>query len=209
MRNQKSNPRIVYWMGNSLYLNVTNRCSNDCYFCFRKFKNGIRDFNLKLENEPSIDEVKKELRKVINKQNWNEVVFCGFGEPLERLDLILELTRWVKKHFLKTIRVDTNGHGYLLNQGRYVVRELKDAGLDKICVSLNAADEATYNMVCKPSFEDAYEKVLEFINKSLEAGLETEATAVTISEVDIQKVKDLTEKMGVKFSERQYISLFW
>jgi wyosine [tRNA(Phe)-imidazoG37] synthetase (radical SAM superfamily) len=74
---------------------------------------------------------------------------------------------------------------------------------------LNAADEATYNMACKPSFEDAYEKVLEFINKSLEAGLETEATAVTISEVDIQKVKDLTEKMGVKFSERQYISLFW
>ena len=59
------------------------------------------------------------------------------------------------------------------------------------------------------SFEDAYEKVLEFINKSLEAGLETEATAVTISEVDIQKVKDLTEKMGVKFSERQYISFFW
>ena len=209
MHVQKSNPRIVYWMGNTLYLNVTNRCSNNCYFCFRKFKNGIRDFNLKLEKEPSVDEVKKELRKIINKKNWNEVVFCGFGEPLERLDLILEVTRWLKKHFPRTIRVDTNGHGYLLNKGRDVVRELKDAGLDRISVSLNANDKATYDKVCKPSFEDAYEMVLEFINKSVEAGIETEATAVTISEVDIQKIKDLTKRIGVKLSLRQYITLFW
>lgn len=209
MHDQKSNPRVVYWMGNSLYLNVTNRCSNDCYFCFRKFKNGIRDFNLKLEKEQGVDEVKKELCKVINKKNWNEVVFCGFGEPLERLDLILEVTRWLKKQYVKTIRVDTNGHGYLLNRGREVARELKDAGLDKISVSLNSADKAIYNKVCKPSFENAYENVLEFINKSLEAGLETEATAVTISEVDIQKVKDLTERMGVNFSLRHYIPFFW
>jgi cyclic pyranopterin phosphate synthase len=209
MHAQKSNPRIVYWMGNTLYLNVTNRCSNDCYFCFRKFKNGIREFDLKLKNEPTFNEVQKELREVINKKKWNEVVFCGFGEPLERLDLVLEVTRWLKKRYVKTIRVDTNGHGYLLNPGREVELELKDAGLDKISVSLNASDRATYNKVCKPSFENAYENVLESINKSLEAGLETEVTAVTVSEVDIQKVKDLTEKMGVKFSERQYISFFW
>ena len=209
MHDQKSNPRVVYWMGNSLYLNVTNRCSNDCYFCFRKFKNGNRDFNLKLKNEPTFNEAQKELRKVINKKKWKEVVFCGFGEPLERLDLILEVTRWLKKQHVKTIRVDTNGHGYLVNRVREVARELKDAGLDKISVSINASDKATYNKVCKPSFEDAYEMVLEFINKSLEAGLETEVTAVTISEVDIQKVKKLTERMGVKFSLRQYIQFFW
>jgi len=206
---QKRYPKIVYWMDNTLYLNVTNRCSNDCYFCFRKFKNGIREFNLKLKNEPTVNEVQKELNKVINKKKWNEVVFCGFGEPLERLDLILEVTRWLKKQHIKTIRVDTNGHGYLLNRGRDVARELKDAGLKKISISLNASDKATYNKVCKPSFEDAYEMVLEFINKSLEAGLETEATAVTISEVDIQKVKNLADGKGVKFSLRQYIPFFW
>ncbi len=209
MHDQKSNPRVVYWIGNTLYLNVTNRCSNDCYFCFRKFKNGIRDFNLKLKNEPTFNEAQKELRKVINKKKWKEVVFCGFGEPLERLDLILEVTHWLKKQHVKTIRVDTNGHGYLVNRGREVARELKDAGLDKISVSINASNKVTYNKVCKPSFEDAYEMVLEFINKSLEAGLETEVTAVTISEVDIQKVKKLTERMGVKFSLRQYIQFFW
>ena len=196
MHARKRNPSVVYWLGNSLYLNVTNRCSNSCYFCFRRFKKGIREFNLKLEKEPTTEEVIKELRKVINRKNWSELVFCGFGEPLERLDLVLEVTRWIKKHYWKTVRVDTNGQGYLLNRGRDVVRELKEAGVDKVSVSLNAHDKETYNQVCKPVFRDAYENVLEFIKKAKEEGLETEATAVTIPEVDLAKVKELAERIG-------------
>ena len=209
MHARKRNPSVVYWLGNSIYLNVTNRCSNSCYFCFRKFKKGIREFNLKLEKEPTSEEVIEELRKVINRKNWSEVVFCGFGEPLERLNLVLEVTRWVKKHYWNTVRVDTNGQGYLLNKGRDVVLELKEAGVDKVSVSLNAYDKATYNQVCKPVFEDAYENVLEFIKKAKEEGLETEATAVTIPEVDLAKVKELAERIGVKFSVREYIPCFW
>ena len=203
------NPSVVYWLGNSVYLNVTNRCSNSCYFCFRKFKNGIREFNLKLEKEPTSEEVIEELRKVINRKNWSEVVFCGFGEPLERLNLVLEITRWVKKRSWKAVRVDTNGQGYLLNKGRDVVRELKEAGVDKVSISLNAHDKATYNQVCKPVFKDAYEIVLEFIKKAKEEDLETEATAITIPEVDLAKVKELAENMGVKFTVREYIPCFW
>ena len=209
MHARKRNPSIVYWLGNSLYLNVTNRCSNSCYFCFRKFKNGIQEFNLKLEKEPTSEEVIEELRKVRNRKSWSEVVFCGFGEPLEKLNLVLEVTRWIKKHYWKVVRVDTNGQGYLLNKGRDVVRELKDAGVDKVSVSLNAYDKATYNQICKPVFEDAYENVLEFIKKAKEEGLETEATAVTITEVDLAKVKELAENMGIKFSVREYIPCFW
>jgi cyclic pyranopterin phosphate synthase len=209
MPTHNRNPSVAYWLGNSLYLNVTNRCPNSCYFCFRRFKKGIREFNLKLENEPTTEEAIEELRKVINRKNWSEVVFCGFGEPLERLDLVLEVTRWIKKHTWKTVRVDTNGQGYLLNRGRDVVRELKEAGVDKVSVSLNAHDKTTYNQVCKPVFEDAYENVLEFIKKAKEEGLETEATAVTIPEVDLAKVKELAENMGVKFSAREYIPFFW
>jgi len=209
MHARKRNPSVVYWLGNSLYLNVTNRCSNSCYFCFRKFKNGIREFNLKLEKEPTSEEVIEELRKVIDRKSWSEVVFCGFGEPLERLNLVLEVTRWIKKHYWKAVRVDTNGQGYLLNKGRDVVQELKEAGVDKVSVSLNAHDKATYNQICKPVFEDAYENVLEFIKKAKEEGLETEATAVTITEVDLAKVKELAENMGIKFSVREYIPCFW
>jgi cyclic pyranopterin phosphate synthase len=202
-------PSVVYWMNDNLYLNVTNKCPNNCYFCFRRFKKGIRDFNLKLEKEPAPKEVIEELQRVINRKNWNEVVFCGFGEPLERLDLVLEVTQWIKKNHWKTVRVDTNGQAYLLNNGRNVAQELKKAGVDKVSVSLNAHDKTTYNQVCKPTFEDAYENVLEFIKKAKKEGMETEATAVTIPEVDITKVKELAEKLGVKFAVREYLPFFW
>jgi TatD family-associated radical SAM protein len=209
MHAPKRNPNVVYWLGDKLYLNATNKCPNNCYFCLRRYKKGVREFNLKLEKEPTAEEVIKELQKVINRKNWSEIVFCGFGEPLERLNLVLEVTQWVKKHHWKTVRVDTNGQGYLLNKGRDVVRELKEAGVDKVSISLNAHDKETYNQVCKAVFRDAYENVLEFIKKAKEEGLETEATAVTIPEVDLSKVKELTENMGVKFSIREYIPCFW
>ncbi|PVX26441.1 MAG: metallo cofactor biosynthesis protein [Candidatus Bathyarchaeum sp.] len=209
MQTRNKNPNIVYWLGNNVYLNVTNKCSNSCYFCFRKFKNGIKEFNLKLEHEPTTKEVMEELQKNINKKNWNEIVFCGFGEPLERLDLVLEVTKRIKKQYWKTVRVDTNGQAYLLNKGRNVVQELKDAGVDKISVSLNAPDKETYNQICKPIFEDAYENVIEFIKKANKEGLQIEATAVTIPEVEITKVKELAERIGVKFAVREYIPFFW
>jgi cyclic pyranopterin phosphate synthase len=209
MNNRKRNSSVVYYLGNSLYLNITNKCSNSCYFCFRKFKNGVKEFNLKLEKEPTSEEVIDELRKFKNRKNWSEVVFCGFGEPLERLDLVLEITEWIKKNYWKTVRVDTNGQGYLLNKGRNVMREMKNTGVDKVSVSLNAHDKATYNQICKPEFEDAYENVLEFIKKAKDEGLETEATALTIPEVDLAKVKELAQKIGVKFSVREYIPFFW
>ena len=206
-RNKK--PSVIYWLGNKLYLNVTNKCSNSCYFCFRKFKNGIKEFNLKLEREPTSIEAIEELRKVINRKNWTEVVFCGFGEPLERLNLILDVTRQVKKQYWKTVRVDTNGQGYLLNKGIDVAQELKNAGVDKVNVSLNAHNKLTYNQICKPIFEDAYENVLEFIKKAKDAGLETKATILAIPEVDITKVKELADSLRVKFAVRKNFTFFW
>jgi len=201
-------PSVVYWLGNGLYLNVTNRCPNNCYFCFRKFKNGIKGFNLKLGEEPSSNEVVKELQKVINRKNWSEVVFCGFGEPLERLNCVLEVATWIKKHFGKVVRIDTNGQGYLLNKGREVVKELKKAGVGKVSVSLNAHDKATYNQVCRPEFENAFENVLEFIGKA-KGEFDTEITTVTIPEVDISKVRELAKRMEVGFRVREYIPCFW
>jgi len=204
----KKSPSVVYWLGNNLYLNITNRCPNNCYFCFRKFKDGIEGFNLKLRKEPSQNEVIKKLQEVINRKNWSEVVFCGFGEPLERLDCVLEVTRWIKKHSGRIVRIDTNGQGYLLNKGRKVVKELKEAGVDKISVSLNAHEKETYNQVCKPAFENAFENVLEFIEKAREE-FDVEITAVTIQEVNIPKVREIARKLGVGFRIREYIPCFW
>ena len=204
----KKTPSIVYWLGDNLYLNITNRCSNNCYFCFRRFKNGIEGFNLKLRREPSPIEVIKQLEGVINRKSWREVVFCGFGEPLERLDCLLEVTKWIKKHSGKVVRIDTNGQGYLLNRERDVVKELKEAGVNKVSVSLNAHNEETYSRICKPQFQNSFEHVLEFVEKA-KGELETEITAVTIPEVNVTKVRQLAANMGVRFRVRKYIPCFW
>ncbi|MEM1540156.1 MAG: TatD family nuclease-associated radical SAM protein [Candidatus Bathyarchaeia archaeon] len=206
----KRRPSIVYWLGENLYLNITNRCSNNCYFCLKNFRDGVGGFNLKLEREPAVNEIVTELENVINWRNWREIVFCGFGEPLMRLDCALEVSKWIRKHYGKivTLRVDTNGQAFLLNKGRKVVEELKTAGIDKVSVSLNAHDEETYNQVCRPTFKNAFKSIIEFIEKAKEP-LELEITAVRIPEVDIQKVEEIAKQLGIKFRVREYIQPFW
>jgi len=207
---RQEKPTAVYWLGNTLYLNITNKCSNNCYFCFKNFKRGVSDFNLKLAEEAGPAQIISNLEEVMFKNNWAEMVFCGFGEPTERLDCLLEVTRWMRQHHGKTlpIRLNTNGHGYALNYGRDVVKELKAAGVDKVSVSLNASDEKEYEEVCRPKFPDAYKTVLEFIVKAKEE-LEVEVTAVTIPEVDLQRVAVVAEKMNVKLRLKPHIPCFW
>ena len=203
-------PRTVYWLDDKLYLNITNKCSNKCIFCFRNFKRGVGDFTLKLSEEPSFEQIALELDEAMKRKRWKEVVFCGFGEPTERLDLLLMLARCIKWRYDEpvAIRVNTNGHGYALNAGRDVVGELKAAGIDKVSVSLNAGDEETYSEVCKPALAGAYDAVLDFIEKA-KAKLDVEVTAVTTPEVDLRKVEELAKQMGVKFRLRQHIPCFW
>lgn len=202
-------PSTVYWLGDNLYLNITNRCSNRCIFCFRNFKRGVGDFMLWLGAEPSFEEVTKEIEQAMRTRTWKEVVFCGFGEPTERLDLLLEVAQWTKRRYGNVaIRVNTNGHGYMHNAGRDVVEKLKTAGVNKVSVSLNAHDEETYDEVCKPAFAGAYAAVLKFIEKA-KGKLDVDVTAVTTPEVDLHKVEELAKRMGVKFRLRVCIPCFW
>ncbi|MEM3699637.1 MAG: TatD family nuclease-associated radical SAM protein [Candidatus Bathyarchaeia archaeon] len=203
-------PRTVYWLGNKLYLNITNKCSNNCYFCIRNFKNGVGDFNLKLSREPSTSEIISELQNIINLKNWSEIVFCGFGEPLERLACLLEVCRWIRRYYGKpiSIRIDTNGQGFLINKERDLLNELKEAGVNRISVSLNAHNKEIYNQICKPAYENAFESILEFLEKA-KGNFETEITAVAIPEVEISKVEEIAKKLGVKFRLREYIPGSW
>jgi cyclic pyranopterin phosphate synthase len=203
-------PRTVYWLDDKLYLNITNKCSNKCIFCFRNFKRGVGGFNLKLSEEPSLEQITLELNEALKRKRWKEVIFCGFGEPSERLDLLLILTRYIKQRHEKpvSIRVNTNGQGYLLNPGRDLVEEFKAAGIDQVSVSLNAGDKETYNEICKPFFDGSYKAVRGFIEKA-KTKLNVEVTAVTTPEVDLHKVEDMAKDLGVKFRLRQYIPCFW
>ncbi len=209
MTNQEE-PTTIYWLNNTLYLNITNRCSNDCWFCFRNFKNGIGDFNLKLKTEPAGAQVKAELETALPKRRWSEAVFCGFGEPTARLDLLLELARWTKKHCpTLPVRVDTNGHGCHLNPGRNVAEELKAAGVFSVSVSLNGYDEATYSENCRPTFEDGFATTMDFVRQAKAAGLETEISVVRMPEVDVEKVRVVAQELGVELRVRDYLPCFW
>ncbi len=203
-------PRSVYWLDNTLYLNITNQCSNNCYFCLKRYKRGVGGFNLKLTHKPTVEEIITELAEVLHTHNWEELVFCGFGEPTEQLDILLEVTRWVRQHYGRPlqIRLDTNGHGYVLNRGRDVAGELKAAGVDKVSVSINAGDKETYAEICKPTFPNAYEAVLEFIRKA-KLVLEVEGSAVRLPEVDLAKTKAVADSLGIKFKVREYIPCFY
>jgi TatD family-associated radical SAM protein len=164
---------------------------------------------LKLTQEPTVSEVIYNLKDVINRKHWREIVFCGFGEPLMRLDAVLEVTRWLKQyHAATTIRVDTNGQAQLFYKDRDVVAELKKAGVDKVSVSLNAHNQQIYEQICKPRFDNAYNAVLDFI-KAAKAELRTEVTAVTIPEVDLAKIEQIASDLGVKFRKRDYVPCFW
>jgi TatD family-associated radical SAM protein len=207
---QSNPPKTVYWLDNNVYLNITNKCSNNCWFCFRNFKQGVGGFNLKLQEEPSATTVMAEFQEALASRSWSEVVFCGFGEPTERLDLLLEIAHWIKAHYPKIpIRLDTNGHGYAINKGIEVAEELKAAGVSKISVSMNGHNAETYNENCRPTFCGAFEEVLEFVKKAKDAGLDVEVSAVRMPEVDIAKVKAVAESMGVPFRIRDYIPCFW
>jgi cyclic pyranopterin phosphate synthase len=207
---REEKPRIAYWLDNSLYLNITNKCSNNCWFCFRNFKQGVGGFNLKLEREPTIAEVEAELESALPLKRWSEVVFCGFGEPTSRLDVLLEVARWIRKRGGSVpIRVDTNGHGYALNKDREVAEELRAAGVNKVSVSLNGHDEASYAENCKPQFEGGFAAVLDFIKKAKKAGLDVEVSAVRMPEVNMEKVKTIAESLSVPLRVREYIPCFW
>ena len=201
---RKTKPALVYWLGESLYLNITNKCSNNCYFCLRNFVDGIANFKLKLDREPEPKEVIKQLINYINRRHWKEVVFCGFGEPTANFNCLLKVALWIRKHYSMPIRVDTNGHGYLLNPNRKVVEELYEAGVTHVSVSLNAPDKETYNKVCRPFFQNAFNEALHFIEKAKEL-LKVEITAVRIPELNVEEMKRLAESLGVPLRLRKYL----
>jgi TatD family-associated radical SAM protein len=207
-KNEK--PKTVYWLDNKLYLNITNKCSNSCFFCLKRYRHGVGGFNLRLPEDPTVDQIAGELSEFLNMRSWDELIFCGFGEPTERLDVLLEITRWIRQHYRRPlqIRLNTNGHGYVLNPGRDVAAELKEAGVDKVSVSLNAGDRETYMEICKPIFANAYETVIDFIQKTKPV-LQIEVTAVRMQEVDLTKAQAVADKLGVKFRVREYVPCFY
>jgi TatD family-associated radical SAM protein len=197
----RSRGSIVYRGGDSLYLNVTNRCSNACEFCIRKFSDGLFGEVLLLDEEPEADDVTAEIERAFMDGPAREVVFCGFGEPTMRLDTVLAVTEWLHLRRLRS-RLDTNGHGALLNPGVDVPAALAAAGLDAVTVSLNAADPLTYDALCRPTFSKAHRAVVAFAEECVRHGIETTITAVDTPDADPEGCAAVAAAIGARFKLR-------
>ena len=192
--------RIAYPIRDSLYLNITNRCSNKCVFC-AKFKDfTVKGHALKLEKEPTAKEV---IQAIGRPEDYHEVVFCGYGEPLLRLDLIKQVAAWLHEQGVK-VRINTDGQANLVHK-RNILPEL--AGLiDAISVSLNASDAANYQRICQSDFGEAgYLAVKDFIREAKKHIPSVTASVVTLPGIDVEACRKLVEEdLGVQFLVRKY-----
>ena len=198
---------ITYEYHNSLYVNITNRCSNACVFCVRtKHDNVNGKDDLWLDREPSIEEIKADFEKR-DLSKYDEIVFCGYGEPTERFDDLIEIARWIKsKKPDSVIRINTNGQANLIN-GRDVTPEL-DGAIDIIGISLNASNAKEYQDICKSRYgEESFEALQDFAKRAKDYVKLVVFSVVdkTIPESDIEICRKIAADCGVKFRLREYI----
>ncbi len=195
-----SKGKIVYPIRSSLYLNLTNRCSNRCTFCWKNASFVVKGHDLELSREPDAGEL---LEAVGDPKRYSEIVFCGFGEPLLRLDLVKTVAAELKKKGAK-IRIDTDGQANLV-YGRNILPELKGL-VDAVSVSLNAENAEKYHRLCRSPFgEKGFEGVLNFLREAKKFIPEVTATVLTMPGVDLEACRRLAEdELGVKFRPRAY-----
>jgi TatD DNase family protein len=192
--------KIVYPIRNSLYLNLTNRCSNLCTFCAKKASYVVKGHDLELSREPSAEEL---VQAVGDPQRYQEIVFCGFGEPLLRLETVKTVAAELKKKGAR-VRIDTDGQANLV-YGRNILPELKGL-VDAVSVSLNAENPEKYQRLCRSPFgEESFHGILDFIREAKKVIPEVVATIVQMPGVDVEACRRLAEEeLGVKFKRRAY-----
>lgn len=196
---------IAYRGKGNIYLNITDRCSCSCSFCLAEFTDEVFGYDLTLHAEPEVDEIEQAIELAFLDGPADEVVFCGLGEPTMRLDDVLAVTEWLRLRRIPS-RLVTNGHGELLNPDRDVAAELARAGLGAVTVSLNAADPATYDELCRPTFSKAYRAVIRFAQRCVEEGIVTTMTALEQRGVDIADCEALARALGAEFRVRHLVA---
>lgn len=196
---------ITYEYGKNLYVNLTNRCPNRCEFCLRTHSAGsIYAEDLWLEREPSKEEILEDIKKRDLNQ-YQQLVFCGYGEPTCRLQDLLWLCDQVKKFSSIDIRINTNGLSDLIN-GKHSAAQLDDR-VDVVSISLNAPNAEKYEDVCHSEFGlEAFPAILKF---AAEAGLYVPKVYMTVvdtmPQADIDECRRICEGLGAIFRVRKYI----
>ena len=198
---------ITYRSNKALYVNLTNRCPCACTFCIRNNDLGVfGSDSLWLEREPTLEEVTASLDGQ-DLASFDEVVFCGYGEPTERLEVLLAAAEHLKQRDASLrIRVNTNGLSDLVN-GKPTAA-LFAGKVDSLSISLNTDDPAEYLALCRPKFgEAAYPAMLKFTKEAAAVVPEVVMTVVGEPVTSLEKqarCRAIAESLGARFRVRAY-----
>nr|WP_305792709.1 TatD family nuclease-associated radical SAM protein [Sedimenticola hydrogenitrophicus] len=192
------NQQLSYVIGDSLYLNITDRCTLECTFCPKT--QGIlqvHEYDLTLDHRPASQEI---IAAIDDPAAYQEVVFCGYGEPTLRLKVLLEVAQYIKAHGGR-VRVNTDGLANLANK-RNVLPEMAEC-VDALSISLNAQNAEVYDRHCQPALAGSFEQMLDFVAEAPHYIADVTATAIDgLGGVDIAACRELAEARGVKFRRR-------
>lgn len=197
---------IFYKFDGQMYINITNGCPCDCVFCLRNNSDSVRDNDsLWLEHEPSFEEITAAF-DAFDRTGCTDAIFCGYGEPTVRADILVKTAEYIKQHSDMRIRLNTNGLVRLMHPD-FDINRLKGL-IDIASISLNAPDAKRYNEVTRPHFgEPAFRAMLDFAADVKNMGIQTKFTVVdVISEEEIERCKLLADSMGIPLRVRAYIT---
>ena len=196
---------MLYTVGNKIYVNLTNRCPCACTFCIRQNGDGAYGSDsLWLEREPTVNEVIAEFGKY-DISKYTEVVFCGYGEPMERAEDVAFIGRYIKENLGLPVRLNTNGLGDKIH-GKPTA-EMLEGAIDIVSISLNQCNKEKYNAVTRPKWEDGFDAMISFAADCKKYVPKVMFTVVdVISPEDISKCKALAMSLGIELRVRPYDS---
>ena len=198
---------ITYPVRNGIYVNMTNRCPCACTFCLRQNAPGVYGSDpLWLDREPTVEEVEQSLSKW-DLNAMDEVVFCGYGEPTERLKDLLEVAAWIKKNYTVKTRINTNGLADLI-WGEPTESWL-EGKIDAISVSLNAIDKEEFLRLTRSKFGiGSYDAMLAFTKEAAKYVPNVMMTVVdqVTSPEEQEAARKICESLGVKLRVRAFES---
>lgn len=205
---KNTSQQVIYSIGKSLYINITNKCNCRCVFCVRQYRDDMVGIDLKFRNgEPSCEEI-IDIFKDEDLSPFEEFVFCGFGEPLMRFENMVKLAEFLKATYPDTeLRLNTNGLGDLINNTSTL--EVLSGILTSTSISLNAHNSEVYALYTRPAYDAdvAYNAVLKYIKDSVKAGLKTTTTIVygpRLNKIDSVECRKIAQNLGAEFRIRPY-----
>lgn len=204
MKNKKMT--ILYTLHGNLYVNLTNRCPCACTFCLRQKMDSVSEDtdSLWLEHEPSFDEIKEAFKKY-DMSKFDEVVFCGFGEPTERLPELLQTAKYLKQNFANKVRINTNGMANLIWQ-RDTTPEFEGL-VDTISISLNTPNPKRYQEIVRCKFgEKSFNAMLEFAGnvRKYVPNVVLSTVETTLTKEEEKECAEICKKLGVTYRIRAW-----